>query len=595
MKVLRGGKEGWRREIWRGCAVFDRDASKAAEEVVAKKNAEIEVTESTENVQNGEEQITTTESSTTQGFEIDKSRNDDAQEEEDEDELAFHTFELMDALDVFKEAEKVDIQHAMIPSDNFLKLLELLLLISPLGPQESVSIYGAQLDDKRIEGLRTAANCILASFGVEHSPGIRFKTFDTVVASTLPYLFDSFGPLFEHFLFPKDFDLSKRKDPEPEQPPESPSTDSKTAPPKDPAEPSPVPAPEPLLPTQGDILDLDLLSQLSFIFSGPAILHRLVPLYLGHSHGYSMGSFEKSVFKWQAPSILLVAGTLISPSTKQSHARSFLEDLPHRRLSSSVSSSVLQSSMRDLKVEERRIVYGAYISTPWKATHKSTFGNDKMTLFQLSPMHDVFPASSLSQHYAYFNKPPTTYSGLGFGSPLPNYTSSTSSMPRRSSTSYSASDSAYDGTSYSSSSFGSGSFSGPGSPGLTRRSSLLGDEQLPLGPVSLHIDDALEFGVFTHLASGGGSFHTSKLPRDARPGAANGNWQDRFEIDAIEVWGVGGRNEAEEQRRAWLWEEKEAERRRRVNLGTGDVEADRELLKMAGLIRDEGRSGGSMG
>ena len=122
----------------------------------------------------------------------------------------------------------------------------------------------------------------------------------------------------------------------------------------------------------------------------------------------------------------------------------------------------------------------------------------------------------------------------------------------------------------------------------------MGDEQLPLGPVSLHIDDALEFGVFTHLASGGGSFHTSKLPKDARPGSTNGNWQDRFEIDAIEVWGVGGKNEAEEQRKAWLWEEQEAERRRRVNLGTGDVEADRELLKMAGLIRDEGRSGGSI-
>jgi hypothetical protein len=52
---------------------------------------------------------------------------------------------------------------------------------------------------------------------------------------------------------------------------------------------------------------------------------------------------------------------------------------------------------------------------------------------------------------------------------------------------------------------------------------------------------------------------------------------------------------AEGQRRAWLWEEKEAERRRRVNLGTGEIEMDKELLRMAGLVRDEGRSGGSMG
>ena len=591
MKVLRSGKEGWRREIWRGCAVFDREASKTATEATVQP-VEPEDAETTQHAANGEEHHGATGGSSSQGFAVDESKNDEPQGEDDEDELAFHTFELMDALEVFKESEKVDVHHAIVPSDNFLKLLELLLLIAPLGPQENVSIYGSMLDDRRLEDLRLTASCILDAFGVEQTPGIRFKSYDKVVSATLPYLFDSLGPLFERFLFPKDFDLSKRKDSTTEQPATTPK-DEPTAPPKDPQEPVEIPAPEPLLPVQGDILDLNLFSQLSFIFSGPAIFHRLHPLYLGHNHGYSMGSFEKSVFKWQAPSILLIAGTLISPGTKQSHARTFLEDIPHRRLSSSVSSPILESALKDMKLNEHRIIYGAYVPTPWKATHKTTFGNDKTALFQLSPVHDVFPASSLSQHYAYFNKPPTTYPGLGFGSPLPNYSSSTSSMPRRSSITYSASDSAYGGTSYNSS-FGSGSFSGSGSPGLTRRSSLVGDEQVPLGPVSLHIDDALEFAVFTHLASGGGSFHTSKLPKEARPGAVNGNWQDRFEIEAIEVWGVGGKNEAEEQRKAWLFEEREAERRRRVNLGTGDVDADRELLKMAGLIRDESRSGGSV-
>jgi hypothetical protein len=164
-----------------------------------------------------------------------------------------------------------------------------------------------------------------------------------------------------------------------------------------------------------------------------------------------------------------------------------------------------------------------------------------------------------------------------------------SSSTRRSSiTNYSAHD-----TAYGSGSFSESSFSGPSSPGITRRSSLIGDEHVPLGPVSLHIDDALEFGVFTHITSSRGSFQPSKLPATARPG--NGaDWQDRFEIDAIEVWGVGDASVAEEQRRAWLWETREAERRKTVNLGMGDVEADRELLKLAGLIKDEGRSGGSM-
>jgi hypothetical protein len=104
----------------------------------------------------------------------------------------------------------------------------------------------------------------------------------------------------------------------------------------------------------------------------------------------------------------------------------------------------------------------------------------------------------------------------------------------------------------------------------------------------LHLDDALEFGIFTHLASGGGSFHTSQLPfRKSK------DWQDRFEIESLEVWGCGGDEEAEVQRKEYAWQEREAENRRRINLGTGDIDADRELLKMAGLIGG-GMSGGSM-
>jgi hypothetical protein len=73
------------------------------------------------------------------------------------------------------------------------------------------------------------------------------------------------------------------------------------------------------------------------------------------------------------------------------------------------------------------------------------------------------------------------------------------------------------------------------------------------------------------------------------------DWQDRFEIEELEIWGCGGDEVAEAQRKEWAWQEREAEARRRVNLGTGDAEMDRELLKMAGIISDSGHSGGSMG
>jgi predicted mannosyl-3-phosphoglycerate phosphatase (HAD superfamily) len=62
----------------------------------------------------------------------------------------------------------------------------------------------------------------------------------------------------------------------------------------------------------------------------------------------------------------------------------------------------------------------------------------------------------------------------------------------------------------------------------------------------------------------------------------------------LEVWGCGGDDEAKAQAARWAWEEREAEARRKVNLGTGDIEADRALLEMAGLV-GANRSGGSMG
>jgi hypothetical protein len=607
MKVLRGGEENWRAEIWRSFAVPDSNTTEAAPEAAKRLEPPQETSEEALPAESSEQEQTET-------TPTDKSKDD--KEHGEYDELAYHTFELLNALESFKEIEQVDVEHAKVPAKTFLKLLELLLLIAPLAPQENISFYTANLDGERRNGLRAAASSILASFGADQTKGISYESFNTVVSHTLPHLFDSLDPLFEHFLFPPNFDLNKPKDSEAKESEaeEPPNTEPAKA-----VHAVNIPDPEPLLPVHGDILDLNLLSQLSFVFSDKSIFHRLKPLYLGHNHGYSMGSFEKSVFKWQAPSILLVSGTLISPNTRQSHAKAFIDDLPHRRLSSSVSSLPNMSALEisDDAVDNERIVYGAYIPVPWESTTKTTFGNDKTTLFQLSPVHDVFPASSSSTNYIYFNKNPATYPGMGFGSPMPTYSSMTTSQSsiigggglnrRESVTSYSATDTAWGSGSFSGSAISSPTNTSAGSPGMMRRSSLLlpdGGGHLPLGPVSLHIDDALQFGVFTHVAAGGGSFVPSTLPDEARPGArrlpntgggGGSSWQDRFEIDAIEVWGVGDANTVEEQRRAWLWEETEAERRRRVNLSTGDKEADKELLRMAGLIKDEARSGGSMG
>jgi hypothetical protein len=517
-KVMKSGKGGrakimWRREIWRGCAVYDRAVSSHGKERIEEADANT--------------------GSSAQGFEIDQPVDDEEEEEED-DGLVYSAFELMDASDAFNVADQTNVLHAMIPSDNFLRLIQLLLLVAPLTPQESLGIYSVLLDEKRLSRLRETANCMLASFGIEKHPGITYKTFEKVMSAAMPYLFDGIQPLFEHFLFPKDFDLSKRR--------------KSTAPvmPEPPPASKPLPPPEPLLASEGDILDYALLNQLSSFLGGNALFRRLQPLYSSAIHGFSMGGFEKAVFNWRAPSIFLVTGRLLAEKASNSRERTFADSLPYKRFSSSTQSSHSN--------QNTRITYGAYVPVPWKQSPKHTFGTSSTVLFQLSPIHDVFPASTIDSSYIYFNKPPATHTGVGFGSPMPSQSAAglSSSHPIR------------------------------------RRSSLLGSDQLPLSPVSLHIDDGLEYGVFTHDSMGGGSFLPSQLPiRKAV------DWQDRFEIDTLEVWGCGGTEEAEEQRKRWAWEEKEAEARRRINFGTGDLDADRELLRMAGLIGGN-RSGGSM-
>ena len=67
----------------------------------------------------------------------------------------------------------------LIPADNFRKLIMLLLLVAPLGAQESLASYPDRFRGAELESLRTTAECILAAFlDVERSPGIKFHEID---------------------------------------------------------------------------------------------------------------------------------------------------------------------------------------------------------------------------------------------------------------------------------------------------------------------------------------------------------------------------------------------------------------------------------
>lgn len=165
---------------------------------------------------------------------------------------------------------------------------------------------------------------------------------------------------------------------------------------------------------------------------------------------------------------------------------------------------------------------------PWKLSHKECFGDTETMLFQLAPVHEVFKASSSNKEYAHFNKT----NGIAFGNQLPQHYAS------------------YKVSSHNTQ-----------------------NQHLNLGPVSLTFDEGLVYGVFNHVGDGG-----AFLRSNTRKVSGDRVWQDRFEIEEIEVWGVGGDKEAEEQRRQWAWEEREALLRRNINLGK-DIEADRVSLK----------------
>ena len=521
-KVLKKGKADRNKLLFRSLAVYDRRMSSVYEKP---KETELSTLREESDTHPEEQAVASPLQSPTHshqpGFSIDEPANDD-NEDEDDDELALAALDSLDAIEVFKHDQRSDtkIHHAQIPVDNFRRLLMLLIVIAPLEPQEDFAMHAQRLTDARLEGIRRVADSILWQFTPEQNAGISYRSFNIILPASLPYMFDGLNPLFEHFLFSKNLDLSRhRRKASADTPLTSPTSPKLQTIPSQTVEPL-----EPLLSQEGAILDLNVLSQLAFFLKGNTIFRRLRPLYLGADAGFSMGSIEQKVFDWKAPTILLVAGTRLSAEPDGAAERAFADSMPPKRFPDGAPGNT----------KNGRVVFGVFLDVPWKHTYKEAIGGSKTTLFQLEPLHDVFRASTLSTDYATFTK-----HGIGFGCPPPR----------------------------------------------TRPVSGLSNHA-NLGAVSLMLDQSLEYGVFTHDSNGGGSFHPSQTQKV--------DWQDRFEISDLEIWGCGGDEEAAQQRAARAFEEREAESRKGIRRGN-DIESGRALLEMAGLVGNHNASGGSMG
>ena len=312
------------------------------------------------------------------GFSIDEPANDDEDDEDEDDDLALAALESLDAIEVFKQDHRIDrtVYEARVSANTLKRLLMLLLLIAPLKPQETVLKYTTNLTQERIDSVSSEADAILAGFSTEEqSGGISYRSFARTVSRSLPFLFDPLTPLFEHLLFSKNLDLSRKRGPTGSKhtAPISPIVDNAPA-----APPSPPLSPV-LLPGsfEPSILTPSLLSHLSFflptassvpnLFRNGSHLH---PVFSTAAHGESLTSFEHHVMTWQAPSLLLLQGvpTPSSPGSGSPYADGEL------------------------------VTLGAYLPQPWKpsSTQPTPSSSDPSSipyLFQLSPTHTLIPGN----------------------------------------------------------------------------------------------------------------------------------------------------------------------------------------------------------
>lgn len=259
----------------------------------------------------------------------------------------------------------------------------------------------------------------------------------------------------------------------------------------------------------------------------------LIKLYIGKEAGFSIRSLELKIFKWQAPTLFIVSGKRLKSKTVATNKRYLQFDNEYPRYFRSV-----ENPLKDWQLENDRITYGVLVSQPWRTSNKKNFGDTQTTIFSLSPHFDFYKSSSspiLNGESIYFN---TLGLGLGFGDEQPiNKNGVRKYLP---------------------------------------------------GDVSLTIESNLEFAVFRHLSNGSNSYFNKSKQHQL----TFENFEDRFMITDLEVWGVGSTKELELQKKQWEWENKQAELRQSVNLKT--MGEDRAFLEMVGLVGNHGGSGGSV-
>jgi hypothetical protein len=380
-KVLKRGNRDKAKLLFRSLAVFDRRASVASPS--EKPNMQEIIDEQKPDDMLEEEAAAKKTQPRVGGFAIDQPANDD--EDEDDDDLALAALDSLDAIEVFKQDQvrRMDkkMLHAMIPVENFKRLLMLVLLFGGIKAQSNLSAYGDGLDNQKLKSLEAAADSIVEAFEPDQTHhGIRYSNFVKVISTTMPDLFEPLNALFEHFMFSKNINLSAHKG--------DISAASDYSIPKTSLIEQP-PDPSSSLLTDTRLAQLSISLHLGATDASPTNIYtcgvRFNQIFSTSENGTSLSSFSRQITSWETATILLISGNT-SDSTP--------------------------------------ILLGAYLPTRWRDSsnsHKEPPGPDpsapKPCFFQLSPRHAIFPANPSNRHIppSYFS----TKTGIAIGCIIP--------------------------------------------------------------------------------------------------------------------------------------------------------------------------------
>lgn len=401
--------------------------------------------------------------------------------------------ELHNMDNAIKNYNSIDVEELTIPAESLLQVLAFLLLLS-----KYCSTNNCQFPPKAVFeewGLyKNAAMRFLRSMDSDiashpESHYITYQQFTKTIKTIIPNIFQPLERLVEHMLY-QECDL--------------------------------VPHLEESVCnlTHSKSLTQVLLTQLATAIPKEMEFSKLQKLYVGRESGFSMRSLQAKVFKWMAPTILLVIGKPILNDneycTKNPRYRKFLQEYPKLKDD--------DQNLSDLHLQKNKAIFAVYIAEPWKITNKEYFGGPGTTIVQLSPRQDIFKASK--NDVVYFN---TIGGGIGIGNKQPKIKTATKSYAP--------------------------------------------------GNVSLTLDNTLEFATFRHIGYGGALSPGLLLTKNHME---DRSFEIRLLVQEVEVWGCGGERELEEQHKKWEWEEAEAKRRQQINLRS--MGEDRALLEMAGII-----------